>query len=141
MGESGGIQEICEALDPNYNMIVGRFGRESTLLKNGKYIKDLTYLNRPLKEIVYVDFSDDSVAFHKENAIILPLFDGDSSDRDLIDLIPFLDRKYFIFINLIYFFPHFLDLAMYPGDVRKEIARYGKETCGKKFLEQQQMKL
>jgi len=93
MGESGGINEICEALDPNHQMIVGRFGRESTLLKNGKYIKDLSYLNRPLKEVIYIDFEDDSVDFHKENAIILPKFDGDLDDRALIDLVPFLERK------------------------------------------------
>ena len=93
MGESGGINEICEALDPNYQMIIGRFGRESTLLKNGKYIKDLSYLNRPLKEIIYLDFEDDSVEFHKDNAILIPKFDGDLDDRALIDLIPFLERK------------------------------------------------
>lgn len=77
-------------------MIVGRFGRESTLLKEGKYVKDLTYLNRPLKDIVYIDFEDDAVAFHKENVILLPKFEGDIDDRGLIDLIPFLERKLFL---------------------------------------------
>lgn len=100
-------------------MIYGRFGRESTLLKNGKYIKDLTYLNRPLKDVIYLDFTDAPVELHKENAIIIPKFEGDTSDRDLHDLIPFLDH-----------------LARYPGDVRKEIARYGQETCSQKFNEQ-----
>jgi len=40
-------------------MIIGRFGRESTALKDGKYIKDLSYLNRPMSEIVYIDFDDE----------------------------------------------------------------------------------
>ena len=72
---------------------------------------------------------------HKENAIIIPKFEGDTSDRELHDLIPFLNRKFkFIFSFLIVTF--FLDLATYPGDVRKEIARYGRETCGAKFNEQ-----
>jgi len=75
-------------------MIAGRFGRESTLLnKEGKYVKDLTYLNRPIKEIVYIDFEDDSVPLHLENAIILPKFDGDNEDRELYDILPFLERK------------------------------------------------
>jgi import inner membrane translocase subunit TIM50 len=74
-------------------MIFGRFGRESTLLKNGKYVKDLSYLNRPLKDIIYLDFTDESVEMHKENAIVIPKFEGDTSDRELHDLIPFLDRK------------------------------------------------
>ena len=93
MGESGTINEICEALDPMHQMIVGRFGRENTLLKDGKYIKDLSYLNRPMKEVVYLDFTDESVTFHKENCILINKFDGDKSDRDLIELIPFLERK------------------------------------------------
>jgi mitochondrial import inner membrane translocase subunit TIM50 len=93
MNESGTINEICEALDPKYEMIHGRFGRENTVLKDGKYIKDLSYINRPLKDVVYLDFSDENVDYHKENCIILSQFEGDTSDRDLIDLIPFLERK------------------------------------------------
>jgi len=73
-------------------MIHGRFGRENTLLKDGKYIKDLSYLNRPLSEIIYIDYQDDDVTFHKENAIILPKFEGNTGDRHLFDLIPFLDH-------------------------------------------------
>ena len=80
-------------------MIAGRFGRESVALKDGKYVKDLSYLNRPLAEIIYVDFSDEYVDCHKENTIILPKFDGNLEDRELIDLIPFFDRKYNL-INL-----------------------------------------
>lgn len=74
-------------------MIIGRFGREQTLLKDGKYIKDLSYLNRPIKDIVYIDFNDEAVAFHKTNAIIIPKFEGDLDDRSLVDLVPFLERK------------------------------------------------
>ena len=86
-------------------MIQGRFGRENTILKNGKYIKDLSYMNRPAKDIIYVDFSDEFIDFHKENAIILSKFDGDEGDRDLIDLIPFLDRKFksLVFFNNFFF--------------------------------------
>lgn len=98
-------------------MIVGRFGRESTLLtKDGKYVKDLSYLNRPIRDIVYVDFSDENVPFHKDNLIILPKFDGDKQDRALIDLIPFLEH-----------------LAQHKGDVRVEIKKHGRETCAEKF--------
>ena len=45
-------------------MIMARLGRESTLLKNGKYIKDLSYMNRDLKDVIYLDFTDDKVEFH-----------------------------------------------------------------------------
>ena len=100
MGESGNINEICEALDPKFEMIQGRYGRENTLLKDGKYIKDLSYMNRPLKDVVYLDFTDENVEFHKDNAILLSDFKGDTGDRDLIDLIPFLERKYPMSFNL-----------------------------------------
>jgi import inner membrane translocase subunit TIM50 len=93
LGESGTINEICEALDPEYRMIMGRFGRENTLLKDGKYIKDLSYMNRDVKNMIYIDFTDEAVAFHQDNCILLPKFEGDTSDRELVDLIPFLDRK------------------------------------------------
>lgn len=76
-------------------MIHGRFGRENTLFKDGRYIKDLSYLNRPIKDIIYIDYSDEYVNYHKDNCIILPKFEGDKSDRVLSDLLPFLDRKSF----------------------------------------------
>ena len=64
-------------------MIVGRLGREATVLKNGKYIKDLSYLNRDIKNVVYIDFSDENVEFHKDNAIIIPclLYTSDAADE------------------------------------------------------------
>ncbi len=90
--ENWTVNTVCDALDPNYQMIGGRLGRESTLLKNGKYIKDLSYLNRDIKDIIYVDFEDDKVEFHKDNCIILPRWEGDSNDRELYDIMPFLEN-------------------------------------------------
>ena len=122
--EQYSIHEICEALDPKNMMIHGRFGRENTVLKDGKYIKDLSYMNRPIKEIVYVDYSDDMVTYHKDNAILISKFDGDTSDRELVDLIPFLEY-----------------LAKTPNDVRKEIKRFGgPEKASKNYHDQQMMK-
>ena len=110
MGESGTVQEVCEALDPNMQMIQGRFGRENTVMKNGKYVKDLSYINRPVKDIIYIDFSDECIDFHKDNAIILKKFEGQEDDRDLIDLIPFLDRKS---LTILYHFRILLTLYLY----------------------------
>ena len=58
-------------------MIMARLGREATLLKNGIYVKDLSYMNRDLKDIIYIDFNDEKVMFHKDNALILPRWEGD----------------------------------------------------------------
>jgi mitochondrial import inner membrane translocase subunit TIM50 len=115
------VSEVCEALDPTYSMIMQRLGRESTLLKNGKYIKDLSYMNRDVKDMVYLDFDDDKAEFHKDNCIILPRWEGSSDDRELYDLMPFLEN-----------------LAGAPGsDVRNEIKKYGREGTGKKYIEMQ----
>jgi import inner membrane translocase subunit TIM50 len=100
-------------------MIMARLGREVTLLKNGKYIKDLSYMNRDIKDIVYIDFSDEKVEFHKENCIILPRWEGDIQDREIYDIMPFLEN---------------LGDA-HGSDVRKEIAKFGREGTGKKYME------
>jgi import inner membrane translocase subunit TIM50 len=119
--ESGTVNDICEALDPQYQMIMARLGREVTLLKNGKYIKDLSYLNRDIKDIIYIDFSDDKTEFHKDNVILLPRWEGDLDDRELYDIIPFLES-----------------LGQSHGaDARNEIKKYGREGTGKKYLEVQ----
>lgn len=92
-------------------MIHGRLGRESTLLKNGKYIKDLSYMNRDLKEIIYVDFDENKCEFHKDNVLVLPFWEGEPSDRELYDIMPFLESKLYILICL--------DLAQQQGtDIR-----------------------
>ena len=105
MGDAGELQEVAMALDPDQQIFCGMFGRESTALKEGKYIKDLSYLNRPLREVVYIDFTDEHVTYQPENVILLPKFEGDVEDRELIDLIPFLECKcnFFSFSNRLYF--------------------------------------
>ena len=115
--EQGIVQDICMALDPIGQSIPGRFGREATLLHKGTYVKDLSYLNRPIKDIVYVDVDDSKVAFHKENCLMIPFWDGNEDDRELYELLPFLES-----------------LGNKHGcDVRKEIDKIGRENTGKKY--------
>lgn len=102
-------------------MIMARLGRESTLLKNGQYIKDLSYMNRDLKDVIYIDFDDEKAQFHKDNVLILPRWEGDSADRELYDIMPFLESKflntptytlcfdiYMLLMNFAYGYLHFL---------------------------------
>jgi TFIIF-interacting CTD phosphatase-like protein len=113
-------------------MIMARLGRESTLLKNGKYIKDLSYMNRDLKDVIYIDFDDEKADFHKDNVLILPRWEGDPNDRELYDIMPFLES-----ISLVRYLC-FLDLGQAHGsDARQEIKRYGREGTGKKYMELQ----
>lgn len=96
------------AVDPQMQMIQGHLGRESTIVKNGKYVKDLCYLGRPIPEVIYLDFRTDVVPDHQANTIVLPEWDGNMDDRALYDILPFLEH-----------------LSQKQGDVREEIALYG----------------
>ena len=87
------IEEIAMALDPNMQTFSGILGRECTIVRDGRYIKDFSYLGRPIKEVIYLDFAKDTAPFHQENVIVLPEFDGDLNDRSLYEIIPFLKRK------------------------------------------------
>ena len=84
------IEEIAQALDPNQQIFSGILGRESTISSNGMYVKDLSYLGRPLDQVVYLDFTRDTAPFQKDNVIVISEFQGDGQDRDLYDIMPFL---------------------------------------------------
>lgn len=77
-------------MDPNQQIIAQRLGRESTVLKGSHYIKDFSYLGRPINEVIYIDASDENVPYHKDNCIVLPEWKGDMEDRALYDILPFL---------------------------------------------------
>lgn len=62
--ERGLIEEIGNALDPTMQTFSGILGRECTIVRNGKYVKDFSYLGRPVKEVVYLDFSNETAPFH-----------------------------------------------------------------------------
>ena len=87
------------ALDPNFMIFQGYLGRESTIVKNNVYIKDFSYLGRNIKDVIYLDFTDESVPYHKLNAVILPEWKGDEDDRALYDIMPFLESKPELIVN------------------------------------------
>ena len=55
-------------------------------------------MNRDIKDVIYIDFSDEKVSFHKDNALILPRWEGDPNDRELYDILPFLESILYILI-------------------------------------------
>ena len=91
-------------------MFTSHLGRECTITKDGKYIKDFSYLGRPIKEVIYIDFDKETAPYHADNCVLLPEFQGDLNDRALYDIIPFMKH-----------------LAAKPGDIREEIRLYGSE--------------
>ncbi|KAL6714167.1 mitochondrial inner membrane protein required for protein import [Lecanora helva] len=81
---------IFKKLDP-YQVIMWPLFREATRYKKGKYIKDLSFLNRDLSKVILLDTDPSHAELQPENAIIIPKWKGDPNDKGLISLIPFLE--------------------------------------------------
>lgn len=53
--------------------------------------KDLSYLNRDLSKVIIIDTNAHHVRKQTENAIVLDPWKGESGDKELVGLIPFLE--------------------------------------------------
>ncbi|WFC93391.1 mitochondrial inner membrane protein required for protein import [Malassezia brasiliensis] len=85
------VEKIIEKLDPDRRYIAYQLFRESCLQKDGKLIKDITYLNRDPRKVILIDTNPEHVSMQPENAIVLKPWQGEKGDRELVGLIPFLD--------------------------------------------------
>lgn len=86
----GLIEDIVKQIDPKGEFIRFKLGKEAMRIYKGKTIKDLTYLNRNLDNVVVVDVEPENVLLHPNNAIIIPEFNGNGKDRELLLMIVFL---------------------------------------------------
>merc|ERR1712130_40085 len=102
---------LLDILDRD-KVVTTRLFREHCVQHYGNYVKDLTHLGRPLEETLIIDNSPFSYMFQPDNAIPITSWFNDRNDRQLQDLIPFLDsllevddvtkvlqRKHFPFLN------------------------------------------
>jgi RNA polymerase II subunit A small phosphatase-like protein len=80
---------LLDLLD-THNVIRSRLFRESCVYYEGNYVKDLSLLNRDLKDSIIVDNSPNSYIFHPENAIDCGSFIDDPKDRELDQIGAFL---------------------------------------------------
>ena len=80
---------LLEKLDKN-KLIIKKFYRESCLLSEGKFIKNLNSLNLQLKDIIIIDNNPISFKFNKNNGIPIKSWHFDRSDTELIKIIPLL---------------------------------------------------
>lgn len=67
-----------------------RLFRESCVYHEGNFVKDLSRLGRCLKNLVIIDNSPHSYIFQPENAIPIGTFIDDPSDRELLDVLPYV---------------------------------------------------
>lgn len=110
----------AENLDPQHRIFSSRLSRESMCLRKGELIKDLSYLNRDLKNVIVVEKGLNRVKFHPDNVLVLPEYQGADDDRALIELIPFLEH---------------VAKDQRVKDVREELDKYGHVDTGKKYIE------
>ena len=50
----------------------------------------MKYLNRDIRKIICIDYDPESLKYNPRNSVIIPKFEGDGTDRELLQLIPFM---------------------------------------------------
>ncbi|CAO3639126.1 unnamed protein product [Mucor hiemalis] len=68
-----------------------RLYREATRYVDGKYVKDLSHLNRDLSKVIIMDSNPESFCLQPENGIALKPWKGEVKDQGLLEYIPFLE--------------------------------------------------
>lgn len=74
-----------------HNVISHRLFRESCVIHGTAYVKDLRKIGRGLKDLIIVDNSPPSYLFQPANAIPIASWFDDTSDRQLLELLPVLN--------------------------------------------------
>ena len=85
-------EPILDRLDPQ-RLVQYRLYRDSTQYVNGKHVRDLSKLNRDLRQVLLITADQDAYSLQPENAVKLfkwTTTDG-GEDTTLLDLLPFLE--------------------------------------------------
>ncbi|KAA8914853.1 HAD-like domain-containing protein, partial [Sphaerosporella brunnea] len=82
---------IIQKVDQQPGYIMYPLFRAHTRYVDGKYVKDLNYLNRDLSKVVMLETNPDAWSANPDNTVKLAPWKGDKNDRELVALIPFLE--------------------------------------------------
>ncbi|KAK6124114.1 hypothetical protein DH2020_042140 [Rehmannia glutinosa] len=84
-------KQLLDILDPDGNVISRRAYRESCIVSEGSYMKDLTVLGVDLAKVAIIDNSPQVFRLQVNNGIPIESWFNDPSDNALISLLPFLE--------------------------------------------------
>ncbi|XP_041646631.1 CTD small phosphatase-like protein 2 [Cheilinus undulatus] len=85
-------EKILNILDPQRKLFRHRLHQEDCACVLGHYIKDLSVLGRDLAKTVVLDNAPHTYPYHLMNTIPIPSWSGESDDRELQKLIPYLEK-------------------------------------------------
>jgi len=86
---------LLDILDKG-KVVKARLFREACVHHYGNYVKDLSHLGRRLENTIIIDNSPFSYMFQPDNAIPIVSWFNDKNDRQLYDLLPFLDSLLYV---------------------------------------------
>ena len=95
-GEQDYADAILNYIDPDRSLIKHRLYRQHCVRpQHGVYVKDLSIISdRDLRDIIIVDNSIISFAFHMSNGIPIKAFLGNKNDEELLFMVTFLEELF-----------------------------------------------
>ncbi|KAJ3417337.1 mitochondrial inner membrane protein required for protein import [Chytridiales sp. JEL 0842] len=84
-------QPVVDTLDP-YAYIMYKLYRDATRLVDGKYVKDISCINRDESKVILLDTDKDSFKLQPDNGILLKPWKGEKGDTELPKMMKFLEE-------------------------------------------------